>query len=153
MAKDHIQLLIEQASKKIDVPNKFRDKVNTETTLEKSKDLITGIFNAQLYQFIDTIDDERYFLRELQKHLIGVFPRKKRRSNEFKSDKRKAFAEKYAVGGVWYWKKNEFKDNIASNTRKLAEYRKKYPGIPTNAEESKAYHAKSATKAKKSEDG
>ena len=144
MNDKQIRELIEQANKKVDIPDKLKNRVNSQDTLEKSILLLEGVFQGKLHTFIDTVDDEKYFLKELQKHLTKVFPRKKKRSGEFIQEKKKDMADRWKEGGTLYFNKKEFKESCAQDSNFLSAYKKKYPNAPTSAEELKAYSAKKA---------
>ena len=146
MNDKQIRELIEQANKKVDIPDKLKNRVNSQDTLEKSILLLEGVFQGKLHTFIDTVDDERYFLKELQKHLTKVFPRKKKRSGEFIQEKKRNMVARWQPGGSLYFNKKEFKEACEQDSSYLAKYKKQYPGAPTNNEELKSYSAKQAEK-------
>jgi len=158
MNENELNKLIQKTTNKVSVPARHQDKINPQDTLQRAHTLLSMVFDAKLHLFIETSGDETYFMNELSRSLIDIFPRKKRRSKEFNDAKRKMMNEKYSEGGDWHYKKKEIR-LLWKNDPKLKDaYVEKYPnapiddaGLKAKSDAKKAKDAKSKSKKSKKE--
>lgn len=149
MNETELNKLIQKTTNKVSVPTRHQDKINPQDTLERAHTLLSMVFDAKLHLFIESKVDETYFMNELARALVDIFPRKKRRSKDFIDAKRKMMDEKYSEGGDWHYKKKEIQLLWEADPKQLDLYIKRHPNAPVNDEQLKAKSDAKKAKASK----
>lgn len=129
------------------LPADVADKIDPDETKVKAGAILGAIFNRRLKYFIDTTEDEDYFLTELTNFMVKVFPKPvpvpekppKRENDKIK----KARAIDESFGGALVWKRAKFKEAYKTEEDiraykaqyKHPELPDEYFNPPTNREE------------------
>lgn len=130
-----IEKYLNGVQEQMTLPADVADRIDPDDTRAKAGKILSAIFDKRLRYFVDTTEDEDYFLSELTNFMVKVFPKpipvpeKPPKKENDKIKKARAIDESF--GGALVWKRKKFTEKYKTEEEiKAYKAQYKHPELP-----------------------